>query len=368
MSAAQHAPLPPSAAAHWVNCAGWLQMSRLFPERPDNPAGLEGTAAHYVLAEAFAGRIHPVGSLAPNGIAITQEMHEGAELFIANVPEDALNCIHVEERTSGGSIHKDCWGTPDVWWVRHNVLHVADFKFGHGFVDEWSNWQLICYAREIISVHPQFDGIDIELHICQPRCFNQDSPWRTWKINEVELRKFVDILRTAANAAYSPEARCQSGDHCKHCSAIVHCPAAQEAASHAIHVSRIAEASNMPVEAMGLMRGIIGDAQTMLKSMADGLDIELEATIRAGKSVRGWALKPGKGKTDWTVSMGEITALGDMFGVGLKKEAVITPIQARALFTKAGVDPALLEGYVGSTAGALKLVPSGEGDFRRVFG
>jgi hypothetical protein len=85
-----HAPLPPSAASHWVNCAGWLKMSRLFPARDDTPASLEGTAAHWVLSEAFAGRIIPISTLAPNGIAVTQEMHEGAELFLSNIPDEVM--------------------------------------------------------------------------------------------------------------------------------------------------------------------------------------------------------------------------------------------------------------------------------------
>jgi len=367
-----HAPLPPSAASHWVHCAGWLKMSRLFPAREDTPSSLEGTAAHWVLTEALAGRIVPIGTLAPNGIAVTQEMHEGAELFISNVPDNVMGaggCIHVEDRTNGGSIHDDVWGTPDVWWVRDNVLKLPDYKFGHGFVDEWSNWQLICYAAAIIAAHRgALDGIDVELIICQPRCFSQDSPWRVWRTTAAELQPFIEILKQAAIAAQDPDARCTSGSHCAHCQAIVHCPAAQTAVSNALHVTKTADPSNMPLEAMGLMRGIIEESRTMLKAMADGMDIELEAAIRSGHSVSGWAMKPGKGKTDWSSSVSEVITFGDMFGVTLCKEAALTPIQARKEFTKAGVDPALLDGFVKETTGALKLVKSEVGNFRRIFG
>jgi hypothetical protein len=367
-----HAPLPPSAALHWVNCAGWLKMSRLFPARDDTPASLEGTAAHWVLSEAFAGRIIPISTLAPNGIAVTQEMHEGAELFLSNIPDEVMNAggsIHVEERTAGVAIHPDVWGTPDAWWIRDNWLKLPDYKFGRGFVDEWSNWQLICYVAEILAAHHgALDGINIEIIICQPRCFSQDSPWRVWRTSEPELRPFIEVLRKAVIAAQDPDARCTSGSHCAHCQAIVHCPAAQTAVSHALHVTATADASNMPLEAMGLMRGMIGDARDMLKAMADAMDIELEAAVRSGKQVPGWAMKPGKGKTDWNVSVGEVVVLGDMFGVALRKEVAITPIQARKAFTSAGVDPALLDGYAKETTGALKLVKSEVGEFRRIFG
>jgi hypothetical protein len=367
-----HAPLPPSAAAHWVNCAGWLKMSRLFPAREDTPASLEGTASHWVLSEAFANRIVPVGTLAPNGIAVTQEMHDGAELFMSNIPDEVMTSggsIHVEERTGSQSIHADVWGTPDAWWIRDNVLHVADYKFGKGFVDEFSNWQLICYIAEVLAAHHgALDDINIEIIICQPRCYSQDSSWRVWRTSEPELRPFIKILRDAAIAAQDPDARCTSGSHCAHCQAIVHCPASQQAVSHAMHVTATADPSNMPLEAMGLMRGMIGDARDILKAMADGMDIELEASIRAGKSVSGWAMMPGKGKTDWNVSVGEVVALGDMFGVALRKDAAMTPIQARKEFTKAGIDPALVDGYSASTTGALKLVKSEVGNFGRIFG
>jgi hypothetical protein len=79
-------------------------------------------------------------------------------------------------------------------------------------------------------------------------------------------------------------------------------------------------------------------------------------------------MKPGKGKTDWSASVGEVVTFGDMFGVALRKEAALTPIQARKEFTKAGVDPALIDGFAKETTGALKLVKSEVGEFRRIFG
>jgi hypothetical protein len=57
-----------------------------------------------------------------------------------------------------------------------------------------------------------------------------------------------------------------------------------------------------------------------------------------------------------------------MFGVALRKEAALTPVQARKEFTKAGVDPALLDGFAKETTGGLKLVKSEVGEFRRIFG
>ena len=43
---------------------------------------MEGTAAHWVFEQMFAGVIPVVGQSAPNGIIITDEMLDGAEMFV----------------------------------------------------------------------------------------------------------------------------------------------------------------------------------------------------------------------------------------------------------------------------------------------
>jgi hypothetical protein len=366
----EHAPLAPSTAGQWVNCSGSVKMQAMFPERADSPSALEGTAAHWIVSELMHGRTYPVGTLAPNGIAITEEMRDGAELFVENFPVEVLDAggsAHVEERVECDTIHKDCWGTPDVWYVRDNVLHVIDYKFGRSYVDARSNWQLICYAAGIISIHPQFDDIDVELSICQPRCFSGEGPWRTWLTTAKELRPFIDKLRYAARTAMSEDAVCTAGTHCAHCSARVHCPSAQHAVSFALNMPYTVGASNMPPAAMGLMRQMIADAQDMLKSMAGGLDEEIEALVRGGTSVPGWELQPGRGKTEWAVPVEEVIAMGAMCGVEVSKLGVITPIQAAAAFKKSGVDAEIISSYSKSTSGALKLVASEPGKMARIF-
>ena len=75
-----HSFLPPSGAAAWSRCAQWPSMNAAYPQ-DDTPESLEGTAAHWVLANMLDERCSTPkeGELAPNGIMVTGEMLDGAE-------------------------------------------------------------------------------------------------------------------------------------------------------------------------------------------------------------------------------------------------------------------------------------------------
>ena len=70
----------------------------------------------------------------------------------------------------------------------------------------------------------------------------------------------------------------------------------------------------------------------------------------------------------WTMPLSPTTPLGDMLGVQLRKEALLTPIQATAALKKIGVDETVMSGYHVSTSGALKLAQTDSNVTRRVFG
>src|SRR5437868_4163827 len=76
-----HSILPPSGAGTWRHCAMWVAMNQIYPQ-PDTPESLEGNAAHWVFAEMLACRQVAEGHAAPNGVIVTDEMLEGAELVV----------------------------------------------------------------------------------------------------------------------------------------------------------------------------------------------------------------------------------------------------------------------------------------------
>lgn len=123
----------------------------------------------------------------------------------------------------------------------------------------------------------------------------------------------------------------------------------------------------MTPEALGLMLRRVQAAADMLKAMKGGLEEEAEALIRSGTSVPGFQLQPGRGKTDWNKSVDEIVALGDMFGIDLRKAGTKTPLQATKILAEAGIDGSVISGYSSQVSGGLQLVQSDVSQLRRVF-
>ena len=89
--------LRPSGAERWGNCAGSHSLEALYPEE-DGPEAREGTAAHYFATEALQGRVHAVGTLAPNGHPIDVDMVEHGQMLIDDVTAEL-------RLSNGGRIH-----------------------------------------------------------------------------------------------------------------------------------------------------------------------------------------------------------------------------------------------------------------------
>ena len=154
-------------------------MNARYPES-NTTSSEEGTAAHWVLADRLDRTDNfKEGQLTPNGIAVTDEMIQGAEM----VREVIDACIphldlHVEETVTIPAIHPDCFGTPDVWAYDAVTtdLHIIDYKFGHGFVDEYRDPQGLLLHVGIIGGLPLI-LTTVSFTIVQPRCFYRGQPY-----------------------------------------------------------------------------------------------------------------------------------------------------------------------------------------------
>ena len=132
-----HARLAPSSAHRWVKCGMSRLMAEQYPQQGDMGTGPaeEGTAAHWVAEMVLHGKPVCEGVTAPNGVIVTDEMIDGANLYADVIGTLDKNC-HTESRvTMAQTIHPENWGTPDFWRFRDGVLSVVDYKFGFGYVD-----------------------------------------------------------------------------------------------------------------------------------------------------------------------------------------------------------------------------------------
>ena len=366
-----HAPLPPSSAHCWVQCAGWRSLAAQFPQPEDDPKAMEGIAAHWAVAEVLSGRQIDIGVVAPNGIVLDTEMCEGADLM-----DDAIgnerSSLFVESRVNCTFVHHDNWGTPDAWRLHGRVLDVWDYKYGHRSVAAFENWQLLDYAAGILDMLGFLDDMyvapdrtidKIRLTIVQPRDYHSEGPVRTWELSVAMLQVYVDRLRAAARASDDEKAVCAAGAACRDCSASHACATLQAASlDYADQSYRaiplVLDNTQLARQLAELDRGI-----ELMQARRAGLGEQATATIKRGESVPGWMVAQGNGRERWNVPVDEVITLAGMMGVAVAKPGLITPKQA----VKAGLPAEVVAGYTETPKGELKLVRDDGTKARNVF-
>lgn len=368
-----HAFLAPSSASTWGpgGCPAHPRMAAAFPEDGDTLEAREGQAAHYYVAEAAVGTNTPVGTLAPNGHPITEEMVEcGGRMLVDIQSLGANTSIMIEQAVTMPRVHPTLnWGRADMIGVNRaeRIIYAWDYKFGHGYVDAFENWQLVDYGEGARG----FFGVDVDaswtfdLRIYQPRSFHADGPVKRWTLDGVRFQEFVRWLAIAAHDATQPDAPMVVGKHCHHCSARHACPALQTAGGLSMDVSMRGVPHELTPANAGLALRMVRTARERLEDMETGLEAQILASIRRGVAVPGWDVVQGYGRERWNVPIDEVIALGELLGEDFRKPPeAITPAQAKK---KKGVDEAVISVYSEKPPGEIKLKPISGKDVRKAF-
>lgn len=366
--------LPPSDAHIWApehGCRGSVALQAAHRSPDDSPEAREGSAAHWYISEQLQGRDVQVGALAPNGHPITPEMVDCGQALLTDV-WDTLKAaspgcvVRVEEKVSAASVHPANWGRGDVYIMDrpNRSLHIWEYKFGHRFVDAARNWQMLDQAVAILDSegfspdvppdHPQaWFHWRITLNVVQPRNYSSVGPVREWYISGAVLAQdYLPRLRRSAYEAMQPGAPYTTGDYCRDCSGRRACPALQRAGAIAMDVSLQAQPVALPPHAVGLELRQIDDAVKRLEARKTGLEQQALGLIRGGTLVPFFTTEHGTGREQWTVPADQVFALGENFGLDLRKPPEpITPAQAR----KAGLDETLSRAFAAAPKGALRL-------------
>ncbi len=354
-----HAPISPSGMGQTVYCAASPMMQMQFPQASTD-ASREGDAVHEVSCNVLTAykdsegsKILPtdyIGERDSVGTLITQEMAEGAEVYTSHILEraqelGALRSMRVEQLVQCPSIHPNaCFGTPDhaLWNDSTGTLYVDDLKYGHGFVDEFENWQNMTYASGVLD-ELNINGIDdqfitLELAIVQPRYYHA-SPVRTWRIKASDLRGYVNTMQFQAQKALMPDAETRSGPHCRYCTARRACPAARQSAYWAMEVSGQAMPMDITPAALGTELDYLDRGIKAMKYMHSALLEQAEALVDDHVIVPGYARQSTKGHRKWKMDDTQVIQIGKAMEIELQDQKAISPAQAE----KKGVNKLFIE-------------------------
>ncbi len=241
-----------SNAAQRIYCPGSYELGKGVPKEPESPYAKEGTALHkcteHVLLEldVDADLYDELVGKTFYGIEMTVD-HIDEKILPALDAFDEICAQHgglaelmVEVRGSLEPMVPGAFGTVDVLArMNDGTIVVLDWKFGDGVpVSVISNLQEAFYAG--CALHSKDDkvldlvyGPDRALNandsfpilfaIVQPRRGVGGPHYETWETNSNWVGLFIRIARDAHDQAKKPNARLQTGAHCRWCRALT-CP------------------------------------------------------------------------------------------------------------------------------------------------
>lgn len=335
----------PSTAERWGpdRCPGSVLMESRYPETEETPEAAEGTAAHWVATELLQGRSHPIGQAAPNGWVIDADMIEGAQLLldVASAEIKSLTWpaeqVVIERRFGAPTlIHPENLGQPDcviLARMAHRAVAI-EYKYGHGYVEEWRNPQLINQFAVVFETYgvtlQECKGWEICGTIVQPRFFRGDRV-RRWECLGHELWAEIERLKDAAHAANAPDAPTHAGDYCRHCAAAHDCDAYQRSAAIAMDIAGHSNPLNMTGLQAGAELRQLEIACKRIEGRYTALAAVVEAKMRDGESVPFWSMKAGQSNLKWVVPSSDAITIADALGVDIRKPMdTMTPTQAIA--------------------------------------
>ena len=369
-----HSKLAPSGAKAWSICAMWPSMNEAYPQ-DDSVESLEGTAAHWVWEAMLNGAAVDVGDVAPNGHIVTQEMVEGAQLYLSVLPTVSPGLLNIETRVHIPSVHHTCYGTPDTWFFDYasQMLNIYDYKFGHRFIEEYENLQCILYAEGIMLKlaeqygvgEGEFDQkVTVRITIVQPRCYYKGEPVRTWEFNGAQVRGYINQLKMAADRAMSHDpVATTSEEACRNCPGRHACSALQLGAYSDLQYSTQSSPVELPLSAAALELKMMENGLARLQARVDGMREFVISRLKQGEYSPYYRLRDSFGRRTWNKSDDEVLAVGQLFGQDLSKRTVIPPTQA----IKNGIDEAVILAYSYIPKGDQKLAENDPNDAAKIF-
>jgi hypothetical protein len=320
----EHSPIGASSMDRWSVCPGSVRLSKTVQQK-DSDFSKEGTTAH---AKATAWLVLDMQPKFPDTVD-GMEMHAAVreyvyicKRYITDVAIDMGAEWGCEHSFDLSSVYPGCYGTADFWcyWPWLKKLIVLDFKYGAGvFVPVENNLQLLYYALGVM-VTKKFDIKDIEVGIVQPRCMaKDDSGFRTWSVDPLDMYEFRQELIAAAKRTESPNAPLVTGEHCRWCPANTAqiCPEQKALVVRQLQNPFMPSRSYNPEE---LRRAL--DQRTALKAYIKALDEFAYHELQSGAKIPGYKMVEKWPQRSWT----DLTAAANMLrAAGYSDKDILEP-------------------------------------------
>jgi len=357
-----------------MECAASLLLQLMAAPLPDTRETKEGKAAHWHAMKYAQNHILPVGAKFKHDgeeWEVDADMFNGSKLYAYHTVASG----RFEDPVGMPQIHEQCWGTPDYFNLQLHYqtraperLYVKDYKYGHRYVDAWRNWQLIAYAIGVINRLSLLDdpNFPVTLVIIQPRCYRREGPVKEWNTTVGELFRYAMEIKRQVDIAMAPGAPATTGPHCMDCAARHLCTTLQRGAMHVVQFAHMADAADLPLEALGTEARLLLEAQQVVNARLEGLKAQIEALLRGGKAVPYWMLDDGRSMLKWNEGVGlpDVQALEAATGLTLTNPPKpFTPTQCK----DAGVDEAVIKLYATRQPAGKVLKPDSTTTARKVF-
>ncbi|VWC95593.1 hypothetical protein BLA39750_02199 [Burkholderia lata] len=261
-----HSKVGFSARKRWKNCAGSVRLSEGIASRSSSFAE-EGTAAHALQEHCLRTADEPRAWIGrpfdyddhgvKKTIVVPKDMAEHIQGVVDRIrgelAADPDAVLLVEEKFHLSSIHPDLFGTGDVaiWFPKRRRLQCRDLKYGAGIAVEVeeggiANEQIEGYGLGALLKHPEWNPVDVELVVDQPRAFHEDGPTRSVVLPLVHFVDLAADLLDEVRATEDPNAPLNDGEWCRFCPAAGICP---KLASRAQEAAKIVFAPGLPYDA-----------------------------------------------------------------------------------------------------------------------
>jgi hypothetical protein len=276
----------------------------------------EGKTAKWLLKRFFELGVEGHFDFDDEGFEITDEMVDGANLFVNTVYPAGEFDLPIE--------WGNCSGHFDYAAISSDgYICLYDYHFGHKAKTIKSSLKFFVAAYAMLA-ETQYKLKGFKFTVVQPRVYT--APQIVEELFDLEqVYLYKSAIETALRVAESEFPFYATGSECLTCSHRANCERLQSVALNVMQAVDNAPPFECGVKEKAIELSLLIACEPLLKARVSGLEEELTELAKQGQQVPGFILKQGRGMKKWTSSMDMIKR---MFGQGVVKEVLLTPNQA----------------------------------------